>query len=220
MEDISLEKVDVVAAGAAIGLGGGRTGGVVLVVVVAVGLRDWPECRVSGDWVRRGMDFVEVSEATRGFVLGGGVVDTTLVGTAAGDSVSVALPFDDDVVSLDRVFHGDDLESSADFSHAVFTGGASAAFPACSAWICCCLLRSFCDIFVGWFDLAAEAALAFCAARPAERAEVLGDASCMISRRSSFAVGKTEEAQGLPAFLGVVAVNVLAILRVSGDSCS
>lgn len=149
LEDISLEKVDVVVDVAAIGLGGGRTGGAVL----ALGVRDCPEWRVSGDWVRRGMDFVDVSAATSGFVFGGGADAGAVVGdvTDAARIVSVALGLGTDgTLSFDVVFHGDDdLASLFDFSQAVLASEVSAALPACSAWICCCLLRSFCDILVG-----------------------------------------------------------------------
>lgn len=143
LEDMSLEKVDVM------GLGGGRTGAAVLELGV---LRDWPEWRVSGDWVRRGIDFVEVSAATRGLVIGWGT------DAAGGNSVVLAAWDSDGVLlwSLDTVFHGDD--DSAGFSHAVLADGVSAAvLAACSDCICCCLLRSFCEILVGCCDLASLA---------------------------------------------------------------
>lgn len=151
------------------------------------------------------MDFVDVSAASRGFVFGGGAVAAALVGTAVGGGSVVVTFGKDGTLSLVTTFHGDDvLESSPDFSQAAFTGGVSDALAACSACICCCLLRSFCEILVGCCDLAAEASLAFCAAKPAERAEVPGDASFMMSRRSSFAVDKAEEAQGFPNFLAAL----------------
>lgn len=133
-EDISLEKVDVVVDVAAIGLGGGRTGGVVL----TLGVRDCPEWRVSGDWVRLGMDFVDVSAATRGLVFGGGADAGALAGGAVADAAcvtSVALGLDTDgMLSLTTAFQGEvDLASSADFSQAVFVGGVNAALAACSA---------------------------------------------------------------------------------------
>lgn len=112
----STAKVDVEEE-APVDLRGGRPGG----ALVVVGVRDWPEWRVSGDCVLREMGAEEVSATTRGFG----------VGTGAGARVSVEVVLGEGLDLLETVFQG--AASLEDLSHAILTGGARAAFAACSA---------------------------------------------------------------------------------------